>query len=198
MSVHPSSFILHPISNPQSLIPNPFVIRTPTATVTDLGTEFGIEVTEHQQSRLHVFQGKVVVQTKTQAPKAPREIEMHARGVGIGGCERRRDALLRTASRRPCHRLCPHDSQANRQDLSLVDVVAGGNGFGKTNGRGIDPAGKTTETQLDLNRAMCSGDGRYHRVAELPLLDGVFIPPAAESRCNSIRRAKLRRLPQHR
>ena len=40
-SVHPSSFILHPFSNPQSLIPNPFVVRTPVATVTDLGTEFG-------------------------------------------------------------------------------------------------------------------------------------------------------------
>ena len=33
-----------PHSYPQSLIPNPFVIRTPTATVTDLGTEFGVEV----------------------------------------------------------------------------------------------------------------------------------------------------------
>ena len=33
------------ISNPQSLIPNPlFSIRTPTAIVTDLGTEFGVEV----------------------------------------------------------------------------------------------------------------------------------------------------------
>ena len=34
-SVLSSSFILHPSS---------FVIRTPTATVTDLGTEFGVEV----------------------------------------------------------------------------------------------------------------------------------------------------------
>ncbi len=32
-------------SNPQSLIPNPFfAIRTPTAIVTDLGTEFGVTV----------------------------------------------------------------------------------------------------------------------------------------------------------
>ena len=33
------------ISNPQSPIPNPlFAVRTPTAVVTDLGTEFGVEV----------------------------------------------------------------------------------------------------------------------------------------------------------
>ena len=60
-SVNQQSQSQSEISNPQSLIPNPFVIRTPTATVTDLGTEFGVEVTKDQQSHLHVFQGKVVV-----------------------------------------------------------------------------------------------------------------------------------------
>ena len=39
-----------PIPNPQSLIPNPlFAVRTPTATVTDLGTEFGVEVQRDQR-----------------------------------------------------------------------------------------------------------------------------------------------------
>ena len=47
------------ISNPQSLIPNPFVIRTPTATVTDLGTEFGVEVKEDGGSEVHVLAGEV-------------------------------------------------------------------------------------------------------------------------------------------
>ena len=47
-------------SNPQSLIPNPlFVIRTPTAIVTDLGTEFGVEVDRSGTTRSRVFQGKV-------------------------------------------------------------------------------------------------------------------------------------------
>ena len=32
------------IPTPHSPLPHPFVIRTPTATVTDLGTEFGVEV----------------------------------------------------------------------------------------------------------------------------------------------------------
>ncbi len=48
------------ISNPQSLIPNPlFSVRTPTAIVTDLGTEFGVEVDKAGVTESHVFRGKV-------------------------------------------------------------------------------------------------------------------------------------------
>jgi hypothetical protein len=39
--------------------PNPFVIHTPTATVTDIGTEFGVEVTPGRQTNIHVIQGEV-------------------------------------------------------------------------------------------------------------------------------------------
>ena len=47
-------------SNPQSLIPNPlFSVRTPTAVVTDLGTEFGVEVDKHGATISHVFRGRV-------------------------------------------------------------------------------------------------------------------------------------------
>jgi hypothetical protein len=46
--------------NPQSLIPNPlFSITTPTAIVTDLGTEFAVEVNKASKTTLHVFCGKV-------------------------------------------------------------------------------------------------------------------------------------------
>ena len=37
----------------------PFSVRTPTAIVTDLGTEFGVEVNRSGASRTHVFRGKV-------------------------------------------------------------------------------------------------------------------------------------------
>ena len=49
------------IPNPLSLIPNPlFSVRTPTAVVTDLGTEFGVEV-DGTRTTAYVFQGKVAV-----------------------------------------------------------------------------------------------------------------------------------------
>jgi hypothetical protein len=68
----PSSFILHPSS---------FTIRTPTAAVTDLGTEFGVEVTKDRQTRTHVFQGRIVVRPQalaTSAASASREMELAA------------------------------------------------------------------------------------------------------------------------
>ena len=65
------------ISNPQSLIPNPsspaprpqspapmFAVRTPTALVTDLGTEFGVEVSKEGLSHVTVFNGEVIASTK--------------------------------------------------------------------------------------------------------------------------------------
>ena len=51
-------------SDPQSLTPNPFRIRTPTATVTDLGTEFGVEVDETGSVSTYVFAGAVRIAQK--------------------------------------------------------------------------------------------------------------------------------------
>jgi hypothetical protein len=45
------------LSKPASL--ELFSIRTPTATVVDLGTEFGVEVNKSGESMAHVYQGKV-------------------------------------------------------------------------------------------------------------------------------------------
>jgi len=42
---------------------SPFAIRTPTAVVTDLGTEFGIEVAEDGRTTSHVFRGAVEVRS---------------------------------------------------------------------------------------------------------------------------------------
>ncbi len=44
--------------SPSSPFPS-FTVRTPTATITDLGTEFGVEVEKSGMSRAHVFEGKV-------------------------------------------------------------------------------------------------------------------------------------------
>ncbi|MBN1393943.1 MAG: FecR domain-containing protein, partial [Pirellulales bacterium] len=54
-----------------------FSVRTPTAVVTDLGTEFGVEVAENGDTTSHVFQGSV----KVQATNLPSP----ASGKGAGG-----------------------------------------------------------------------------------------------------------------
>ena len=64
--------------------------------------------------------------------------------------------------------------------LDLVDVVAGGDGFSGRRERGIDPTtGRTVDRcgcpDPDAHTPL-SGDGKYHRVEGMPLIDGVFIP----------------------
>jgi hypothetical protein len=51
-------------TNPAPHAPRPsplFAVRTPTALVTDLGTEFGVEVSDSGETASHVFQGRVVM-----------------------------------------------------------------------------------------------------------------------------------------
>ena len=58
---NPKSQIVDP--SPLSSLPSPlFSVRTPTATVTDLGTEFGVEVSKEGDTMSHVFRGVVEVQ----------------------------------------------------------------------------------------------------------------------------------------
>ena len=67
-------------SNPQSPIPNPslstnryplFTVKTPTAIVTDLGTEFGVMVSGEGLTQVHVLQG--AVETRTVGAKGSAE-----------------------------------------------------------------------------------------------------------------------------
>ena len=63
-----------PISNPLSSLPSPlFTIKTPTAIVTDLGTEFGVEVAKGGVTTSHVFQGSVRFQALSSGGKAADE-----------------------------------------------------------------------------------------------------------------------------
>ena len=50
--------------SPFALPPSPFVVRTPTATVTDLGTEFGVDVDREGAARVYVFNGAVKIADK--------------------------------------------------------------------------------------------------------------------------------------
>jgi hypothetical protein len=56
-----------------------FVVATPHATIIDLGTEFGVDVSELEQTQAHVFKGKVQFSPKIAADNAaPRTIVLTA------------------------------------------------------------------------------------------------------------------------
>jgi hypothetical protein len=57
-----SDIQISPALSPLSPLPSPlFSVRTPTALVTDLGTEFGVDVDRSGQTASHVFRGKVAM-----------------------------------------------------------------------------------------------------------------------------------------
>ncbi len=160
-----SSFILHPSSL--------FSVRTPTAIVTDLGTEFGVEVDQEGGTTSSVFRGRVKVQTVgdgqsnnivLRANESAR-VEMDKKtgrplivtGVAIGAAPE----FARRLYEPP-------------KFLDLLDVVAGGNGTGKARGCGIDPL--SGNRQFELLDDWRHGYGDYRRVRWNSLIDGVFVP----------------------
>ena len=60
-----------------------FSVETPTARVTDLGTEFGVRVDEGGGSEVHVFDGKVELQGKADAPAAGKRELLNGMGASV-------------------------------------------------------------------------------------------------------------------
>jgi hypothetical protein len=178
-------------SNPQSLIPNPslstihyplFTIKTPTATVTDLGTEFGVDVDQTGNTTSHVFCGFVRVQAVADGDKAQDDSQLlhenQSARVEKRGNHR---TIVVISSAKPVGFVREIPKPENKpavKTLDLVDVVAGGDGFSGRRAQGIDPSNGQIlgAVPSDPKRVNTKGDYTYHRVPGLPLVDGVFIP----------------------
>ena len=131
-SLHPSSFILHP-----------FVIRTPTATLTDLGTEFGVEVSKEGYTTSHVFRGLVRLQVasadgKTEGITKVLHENESARVENRGNQSGGNCIAMLGRSANPANFVRQIPKRAVKI-FDLVNVVAGGDGFSGRRNKGIDP-----------------------------------------------------------
>jgi hypothetical protein len=164
-------------SSPSSLIPHPsslFSVRTPTAIVTDLGTEFGVEVGSEGRTTSHVFRGSVRMQL-VGGSGPEREVVLHtndsARAEKGGGAAGPRLVL---------HGVTVHPGDFVRRMaavpklLDLLDIVASGNGLGRRRERGIDAASGREDTVFVPSYR--GGDRQYRPVAWHTFIDGVFVP----------------------
>ncbi len=70
---HKSEIINHKSQSPAPV----FTIHTPTATVTDLGTEFGVEVDKHGNTASYVFRGKIAVEPIVTDGQPHLPVELH-------------------------------------------------------------------------------------------------------------------------
>lgn len=160
-----------------------FTVKTPSAQIVDLGTEFGVECDLQSSTSLHVVKGKTVLIAGDKSNKGSVEV--------TEGGAKKVSAVTRTISDISCNdRLFARKIDSAGQfvwrgetEISLADMVGGGNGLGtgtldsgiETNtGRWFespDPAlvqGKVT--------GILSGGGVYNKVSSLALIDGVFVP----------------------
>ncbi len=171
----PSSFILHPSSL--------FFVRTPTAIVTDLGTEFGVEVSKEGNTISYVFRGSVKVQTVGDDLPSPA-----GRGVGGEGSlvlQANESARVEKDHKTGKSRIVAGTKTGETPKfarriyeppkcLDLLDIVAGGNGTGHRRGCGIDQV--TGEQTTEFINEYRRGWGVYRPVYWLRFVDGVFVP----------------------
>ena len=152
-----------------------FSVRTPTAVVTDLGTEFGVEVGKNGDTTSHVFQGLVRVQVVGDDGKKDVVLRAHesARiemGAKIGGLR-----LLTGDAAGTSPKFVRRITEPLKL-LDLLDIVAGGDGRGKLRERGIDPvSGRYAQSPIEKAR---DGEGQYRPILwnRYRLIDGVFVP----------------------
>ncbi|NLF06720.1 MAG: hypothetical protein GX594_01910 [Pirellulaceae bacterium] len=181
--------------SPLSSLPSPlFTVRTPTSVVTDLGTEFGVEVNESGDTTSHVFQGTVLVQAGI------REIgdkEKKRPATAVAGGQSDHSVTL-VAGQTLCVGTVHETHQDSVADalvrftqpaappqfarriytppkvLDLLDIVAGGDGRGNRRERGIDPTSGCEDPVFIAETRR--GDGVYRPVPWHRLIDGVVVP----------------------
>ncbi|MBI1368555.1 MAG: hypothetical protein GC162_07855 [Planctomycetes bacterium] len=151
-----------------------FTIATPSAHVKDLGTEFGVQVDDVGRTTVAVFTGRVEAEYFDARDQRPRTLTLSAnegRRIGLAGSGEPTNVAVRSL---PFVRHL-------RRTVSLVDLVAGGDGSDAVNGPahgGINPLnGARVSTFGEVNGR---GSGRYLLVVESPCIDGVFVPTASD------------------
>ena len=157
-----------------------FSVRTPTATVTDLGTEFGVEVNKDGHTFSRVFRGSVRVQrfSDKRKPEGAGQVLRENESVVVNNRNHDRDMVVITDA--TSTNFIRQISSRSIKILDLVDVVAGGDGYSGRRNAGINMTNGRTAGAFNL--FTIAGDGKYHRVEGLPFVDGVFIPKGGNTR----------------
>jgi hypothetical protein len=152
---------------------NGFTVQTKNSRVIDLGTEFGVLAELHGNSEVHVFRGKTLfIAGSKDAAKTTVDVPAGQAYAANHSAARRID-LNNTGFVKAI------DSKTSliwrgQNEISLADVVGGGNGFeaGRPN-VGINPLSGTFET---INRLSRKAGNRFTAVVSNAFINGIFVP----------------------
>ncbi|MES1213388.1 MAG: hypothetical protein ABUL64_02275 [Singulisphaera sp.] len=156
-----------------------FRLTTHAAEVIDLGTEFGVAVDDVSGTDVLVFDGKVQVVSLAAGHKAGDVLTMtdgmaariHLDGTTEHDFQTDPDAFSRSLA---------HPLRDDSDELSLVDIICGGNGSDNNLAGAINPLTGSPDSgiwQHHFGAGRRYGDGTFHPTSHRPPLDGVFVPP---------------------
>lgn len=97
-----------------------FAIRTPTATVTDLGTEFGVEVDEAGFTETHVFQGRVRLTGRGTANSMAEQVLLAGQAARLGS-DATAVTVVENKQQRFVRKMPTPETPASRELLSQID-----------------------------------------------------------------------------
>jgi len=158
-----------------------FQVRTPTALITDLGTEFGVVARADGSTEAHAFKGRISVVVASGGPvqaassvvseRFAAAVDAAGRTIQSGLAARADLFLLQLPS------VGQRSSPAGR--INLADIVAGGSGRGT--GRldeGID-LGTGQMLRHPVTMIQRARQSEFRRTRQLRGVDGVFVPNGA-------------------
>ena len=162
-----------------------FKLNTPNATMIDLGTEFGVVVSEAGQSELHVFQGEVKLFSEKRTGGNIYKQTFRTGQAGMIDKDGQLSKKTYKAKPRSFVRNIPKKTPYGRpgERLDLSDVIGGGNGFGTGDpNQSINPDdGQIRLGFYNRNGMSLSGSSDFVPVIDLDFIDGVFIPDGGDS-----------------
>lgn len=157
-----------------------FTVQTPSSTVIDLGTEFGVEVGYDGSTDVHMFKGK--------ASLIPGRIGEKQEGLGLLAGQAR--AVAKTGKVKPIEledQAFVREFDSKKQFLwrgepvNLADIVGGGDGFG-TGGRDYGVSvneDKVYEESLYIHEHPDFKASGFHPISSIDGIDGTFIPDSS-------------------
>ena len=146
-----------------------FTIRTLDGKVVDLGTEFGVETHGFGVTDVHVFEGRLMTSRFDEMGKPTASLEM-ALGQTVRINVNTKQMSYEDLS-------VDHYVREMRRSVDLVDMVAGGDGFGGGKSMGLDPLNGELMNEgprgLNWNRV---GNHAFNRVLISEYIAGIFVP----------------------
>lgn len=152
-----------------------FRVNTPGCGVIDLGTEFGVDVTDRGDTSVHLMKGKASLVTSFHQQTQQQQILYQHDAKLVSSSGNIRPIILQEREF-----IRDFDSERsvlwNGESLNLAYVVAGGNGLSPVpRNMGIDQStGRLVSGNIE-ERNLPAAEG-YVPVPQIPYVDGVFVP----------------------